>query len=124
MTIDTSSILQAVLLALIAAIVPSLVSWIKAQTTLLIEKARLNAPDVTQALIEAAYFAVKAAEQSKLAGLIEDKKDYAIDVAEAWLEAKGIKIDLHLIEAAIEKAVGEEFPREKSNPVGLINDPR
>lgn len=124
MNIDVSSILQAVLLALIAAIVPSLVSWLKAQTALLIEKVRLNSPDVTDALVEAAYFAVKAAEQSKLAGLIEDKKDYALDVAEAWLEAKGIDIDLHLIEAAIEKAVGEEFPREKNNPVGLINDPR
>ena len=65
------------------------------------------------ALDVAAEMAVRAAEQLKLAGLIEDKKDYAVATAQAYLDERGIKVDLSLIEAAIEAAVIGNFPKAK-----------
>jgi len=60
-------------------------------------------------LEEIALVAVKAAEQANLSGQIEDKKDYAVAVAMEWLKARGLKIDLSVIDAAIEAAVFDEF---------------
>jgi len=64
---------------------------------------------VTELIEEAAVFAVQAAEQAGAAELIKDKKEYAIQIAEAWLEANHITTDIDLIDAAIEKAVLELF---------------
>jgi len=66
-------------------------------------------------LEEAAVFAVMAAEQAGAAELIKDKKVYAFDIAERWLELRGIKIDLDLIDAAIEAAVYEKFNAGKTS---------
>ena len=60
-------------------------------------------------LDEIVRMAVQAAEQAKVAGYIDDKKGYAIDVASLWLKSKGIKLDLGLIDAAIEAAVLDMF---------------
>ncbi len=110
--IDWTVIIQAVLLAIIAAIVPSLVKWLQAQAAYQLVRAKHYQPELTAYLTECATFAVRAAEQSALAGLIENKKQYALEVGEKWLATKGIIIDLHLLEAAIEKAVLDEFPHE------------
>lgn len=64
------------------------------------------------ALDSAASMAVRAAEQLELAGLIKDKKDYAVATAQAYLDQRGIKVDLSLIEAAIEEAVHQNFTIE------------
>jgi hypothetical protein len=56
-----------------------------------------------------ATIAVKAAEQIDLAGDLDSKKDYAVAVAMEWLKARGLKIDLSVIDAAIEAAVFDEF---------------
>ena len=47
--------------------------------------------------------------------MIKDKKVYAFDIAERWLELHGIKIDLDLIDAAIEAAVYEKFNAGKAS---------
>jgi len=52
---------------------------------------------------------VLAAEQAGAAGLIDDKKAYALGVATDWLAGLGLDIDLDVIEAAIEAAVKKEF---------------
>ena len=71
-------------------------------------------PTVADWLEKAASFAVPAAEQAgigaKLKGLAFDKKDYAIEIGQKWLEAYGVNVDLSLIEAANEKAVAQLFP--------------
>jgi precorrin isomerase len=61
--------------------------------------------------------AVYAAEQAGAADLIEDKKDYAIEVAEMWLESKRLPIDIEMIEAAIEAAVYSEINKDKAAPL-------
>jgi len=64
-------------------------------------------------LNEAVRIAVLAAEQAKLAGHIETKKAYAIDIAQRYLEVRGFKIDLALVSDRIEAAVMEEFNKAK-----------
>lgn len=60
--------------------------------------------------------AVLAAEQAGMSGAIENKKDYALAVAQDLLNDRGIKMDLSAIDAAVEAAVANELNR------GLIND--
>jgi hypothetical protein len=58
--------------------------------------------------------AVKAAEQTIQLG--PDKKAYAIKIVEDFLDARGIKVDVSVIEAAIEKAVAEYFSKPPAEP--------
>jgi hypothetical protein len=58
---------------------------------------------------EAVRVAVLAAEQAELAGYIANKKAYAIDIAQRYLESRGFKIDLALLSDRIEAAVMEQF---------------
>jgi len=109
-----SAVLQGLLeflLPIVAvAIISALVSWAK----LLWAKAQSWNPDTTDLLEEAAKIAVTAAEQAGAAKLINDKKVYAMDVAEKWLEQHGVHLDFELIDAAIEAAVYEQFNTDKS----------
>lgn len=87
-----------------------LIAWIKK----LVEeiKAKMDHRFIWM-LDEAVRVAVLAAEQANLAGFVEDKKAYAIDVAEKWLAARGFKVDLGILADQIEAAVMEEFNKEK-----------
>ena len=115
---ETNIILSAVLQSLLefllpivaVAVISVLVSWAK----LLWAKAQSWNPDTTDLLEEAAKIAVTAAEQAGAAELIEDKKSYAMDIAERWLDQHGISIDIELIDAAIEAAVYQQFNSDKS----------
>jgi hypothetical protein len=73
-------------------------------------------PSIAWNLETAASFAVKAAEQAKASDYIQDKKTYALDIAEKWLAARGFPVDLDLLDAAIEAAVYDEFNRSKESP--------
>jgi len=66
-------------------------------------------------LEEIAQMAVLAAEQSGLSGAIQNKKAYALDLVENALLERGIKINIHEIEAAIEAAVMAEFNMGKAS---------
>ena len=72
-----------------------------------------HSPDIAYILEEAASMAVMAAEQAGAAGYITEKKEYALGIAQAFLNAKGIKIDLALLDAAIEAAVFKELNSNK-----------
>lgn len=106
-----SSVLQAVLIAVLPPVVVVGLVWLRAQTAWLWAKVREWNPSVADILEEGAEFAVKAAEQAHIGKLVEDRKAYAIEIAEKWLELKGITVDLDLLDAAIEKAVIENFPK-------------
>jgi hypothetical protein len=62
-------------------------------------------------LDNAVRVAVVAAEQLYKAGNGDEKKAYALQVAENWIAEKGLTVDLHLLEAQIEAAVFEQFNR-------------
>ena len=90
------------------------IAWITKLVTQI--KAQLDTGFIWM-LDEAVRVAVLAAEQANLAGFIEDKKVYAMDVAEKWLAERGFKIDLGVLADRIEAAVMEEFNKSKQAPV-------
>ena len=104
------SLLEFLLPIVAVAVIGVLVSWAK----LLWEKAKSWNGDATTLLAEAAKIAVTAAEQAGAAKLINDKKVYAMDIAEKWLEQHGVHLDFELIDAVVDAAVYEQFNTDKS----------
>lgn len=108
-----------VFLPIIAALVTA---WIAAKVKTALAALKEQNPEVLLMIQQLAYMAVKAAEQAKLAGLIKDKKEYAIRVIENSLKAAGYDVDIdpliEAIEAAIEAAVHDEFNSEKARALG------
>lgn len=102
-----SKVLEAVLIAVLPPLAVALLGLVVSLLRKWWIEAKLYAPKVTELLEIAARFAVKAAEQAGAADIIKDKKQYAIEIAEAWLKARKVDIDIDLIDAAIEKAVHE-----------------
>lgn len=62
-------------------------------------------------LMDIARTAVMAAEQAGLNGMVADKKEAAVEMAQAMLKDRGLSIDLQAIDAAIEAAVADELNR-------------
>lgn len=98
------------------AVAPILAGMVAAWLGNLIKQARARAHQIVGeewewTLKAGADMAVKAAEQLEIAKLITDKKGYAIATLKNYLDANGIDIDLALIEAAIEAAVINNFPK-------------
>lgn len=104
-----SKVLEAILIAILPPLAAFLVSVGLAYAKRVWGDLKQRYPTVTELIEEAAVFAVQAAEQAGAAELIKDKKEYAIQIAEAWLVANHITTDIDLIDAAIEKAVLELF---------------
>ena len=113
-----SKVIEAILIAILPPLVVALITFLIVKAKEVWARAKAWNPTVTEYLEKAARFAVQAAEQAGAADLIEDKKQYAIQIAEAWLEANHITTDLHLIDAAIEKAVLELFNSDDEKPTG------
>ena len=118
-----SAVIQAVLLVVLPVIASAVTAFLLAQAKFLWAKARAWNPSVTALIEEAAIFAVRAAEQAGAGELIEDKKLYALDIAERWLAERSLYIDITLLEAAIEKAVLEQFNPELLAPASLETAP-
>lgn len=70
-------------------------------------------PQVMETLLVYVREVVKAAEQAKIAELIDDKKQYAFSAIEAYLKTLGFDLDIDAIDALIEAAVFDEFNRDK-----------
>lgn len=104
------SIVLPVLASLLAGLV---IAWIKKVVEQV--KAKMDERFIWM-LDEAVRVAVLSAEQVNLAGFIEDKKDYAIGVAEKWLAERGYKINLAVLSDRIEAAVMEEFNKGRVAP--------
>ena len=62
-------------------------------------------PELYEILKAVCERAVQAAEQVYTSGEGQKKKEYALHVAEAYLKAKGIALDLGIIDAYVEAAV-------------------
>lgn len=108
-----SDVLQAVLVLVLPALIGAGVSWLKLKWTVYRDG---KGGEWAWALEQAAEIAVRAAEQSKLAGLIKDKKTYAITIAEKYLGERGLAIDLDVLDAAIEAEVQRRFGKTPAQP--------
>ena len=104
-----SNVVESVLLAFAPVLAGLIASWLIAKVKTIWAEFKASQAIPSYVLEEIARIVVLAAEQMKLAELIENKKDYAIQTAAEWLEAQGYKINLSAIEAAIEAAVMTEF---------------
>lgn len=109
-----SKFLQELILAMITIFLPTLLIWIIAKIRESWARFQVWKPTLATVLEQGAKLVVEAAEQSGIAGLVTDKKEYAISSLQAYLNAHGWKgIDLKVIDAAIEAAVKEaNFPHE------------
>ena len=108
--INWNEILTQVLIVLLPPLAVALSRWAWAKASELFAEIEEMKPQLADFLRQAAYFAVTAAEQAKLGDALIVKKDYALTVAEKYLEENfGLKVDISLLDAAIEKAVWEEF---------------
>lgn len=107
-----SRFVQELILAAVALFLPALLILIAAKVKETWARIKAWKPELATVLEEGAKMVVYAAEQSGIAGEVTDKKDYAINALQAYLNAHGWKgIDLQLIDAAIEAAVKEaDFP--------------
>jgi len=106
---------------LLIALVTVATPFVLAQFTLLLRRwQQLYAAQVTleQDLIirSIVTLAVRAAEQSGIAGLIADeatnKKAWATLQAQDWLSERGIVVDLNSISGQIEAAINEEVHKQ------------
>ena len=111
--------LQAVLPVLAAA----LAGWLYSQARLAWQKFQNARPDIADSIQWAAEIAVRAAEQANLGGLIDDKKHYALQFAQRWLELKKIPIDLEALDGAIEAAVWSEINADQNKGAKLLRMP-
>ena len=63
-------------------------------------------------LDEAAELAVAAAEKMNASEFIDEKKQYALEIMQSWLDAHGWdEVDIELLEAALEAEVLRQFPK-------------
>ena len=63
-------------------------------------------------LDEAASLAVAAAEKMNASEFIDEKKQYALEIMQSWLDAHGWdEVDIELLEAALEAEVLRQFPK-------------
>ena len=108
-----SQFAEGVLLALAPVLAAMVAAWMIAKIKEAWAKARTAAGEWVWVLDAIAEKAVNAAEQSNMAGLIQDKKAFALDLAQKFLVEQGYNIDLSLIDAAIEAAVLEQFNKSK-----------
>lgn len=109
-----SAVLQSVLGYVLPLLAVSLTGLVVAKIRETWRRIEMKRPDLTYEVMKVTRLAIAAAEQAGAANLINDKKKYALNIAEKWLSDAGIKIDLDLISAAIEAAVFDEFNQNKS----------
>jgi len=83
---------NAFLSILVPILVPIIIAWALPKAIAAWKKLKEQAGDSFWLIDEIVKASVKAAEQSNLAGFIQDKKSYAIDVASTWLKNNNITI--------------------------------
>ena len=88
--------------------------WLVAQVKLKLAEFKENKYGIVAYALESAVnMAVSASEQQFNSGEGRAKKDAAVTLATAYLEARGVKLDVALIEGAVESAVFDELNKLK-----------
>ena len=108
--------LQEFAMGLLILVLPILSAFLIKALNALVKKwlAELEAskPQLSWYLNQAVELAVSAAEKSSLSGLIKDKKLYALEIAQAFLDEHGWdEVNVSVLEAAIEAEVLRQFPK-------------
>jgi len=102
-----NEVLQAVLEAALPILAVALVSWVSGKAVELFRRLKDKNAELYEILCAVSERAVKAAEQIYGSKTGQEKKAYALNMAEKYLAAKGINLDLDVIDAYIEAAVAD-----------------
>lgn len=116
-----SKFAETVLIGILPVLAALVAAWLAQKIKEVRRRIAVESPEIDYWLDIATHLAVKAAEQSELAGYVGEKKDWAVSEAVRYLDSIGIKLDLETIEMAIEAAVWDEF--NKDNPAKNKNLP-
>ena len=113
---EVINLLQGFAMGLLELMLPIVAGFVVAALIVLknkwLQELENSKPELRWYLDEAVSLAVAAAEQSHLIELISDKKQYAVEVAQIWLDAHGWdEVDIDVLEAAIEAEVLKQFPK-------------
>ena len=113
--LDALATFAAQVLVIVLPVLASLAAaWLVAQIKMKIEQIKdTKYGGVGYALESAVNMAVSAAEQTFKSGEGKAKKDAAVALATAYLKARGVKLDVALIEGAVEAAVFDELTKFK-----------
>lgn len=115
--LDALATFAAQVLVIVLPVLASLAAaWLVAQIKMKIEQIKdIKYGGVGYALESAVNMAVSAAEQTFKGGegKAKAKKDAAVALATAYLKARGVKLDVALIEGAVEAAVFDELTKFK-----------
>lgn len=103
-----SDLLQALGLATLPVIAWFIASYLKKQGDILVISLDEKTRDNLKWIVRSVVF---AAEQMYGAGNGAEKKAYAIKIVQDWSDGLGLNLDIAVIEAAIEEAVLENFPK-------------
>jgi len=91
---------------LVPVIAGFLIALLRAWTQKLLAELEATRPKLAHYLYTGAKMAVEAAEQAGVAGFVDDKKQYALNVLQRYLDEHGFEeFDIELLEAAIEAEV-------------------
>ena len=105
---------NSMLMAFAPIIAGLIAGWLAVTIKRIWEQIKVDRPELAYTLERISEIAVRAAEQAGAAGYIEDKKQYAIEFIQNYLDAQGWGvIDVSVIEAAIEAAVYNEFNKDE-----------
>ncbi len=112
--IDWGRIITEILLTFVIMALPGALIWVYSHAASAWKAFKTKQPNMAYVLECAALIAVKGAEELNVFGDLKDKKTWAIDYAQKYLEAHGIKnLDVAVIEGAIEAAVLDTFNKSK-----------
>lgn len=91
---------------LVPVIAGFLIALLKAWTQKLLADLEATKPQFAHYLYTGAQMAVEAAEQAGVAGFVDDRKQYALNILQKYLDTHGFEeFDIDLLEAAIESEV-------------------
>jgi len=102
-----SKMLQAVLEVALPMLIASAAGWMIGKCIEIFKKVKDKNPELYEILVVVSRKAVEAAEQIFGGGKGKEKKEYAKAIITKYLSAKGITLDIDVIEAYIEAAVKE-----------------
>ena len=105
MEIDWKVVLGECTTQVLKIVLPFLVALILKWGAELWLKIQKEQPELSKVLSYAAFMAVSAAEQIFGSGHGEEKKEYAIQVAQEYLKERNISVNVEVIANAIESAV-------------------
>jgi len=119
-----NDVLSVFLTELLKAVLPlaaaALAAWLFGLAAVAWKKFHEEHYDLAETIEQVAAMVVKAAEQSQLSGLIQDKKEFAIAEVERILRDQyKLKIDLATIDTLVEAAVWQEFNKAREYKYGL-----